>query len=482
MSDYIKNYDIIDIFDENDYQTVHMAISNQNYQDIVIINKLNQSEWIDDDFIKHYKKITDNLITIDETEENYTVINKYEQSKLLSDYMVEEKIDFDERLRLAKSFLYQISDFESFDLVMQDIFINLDQITISNSNLKFSNYIFLKSINREITQADMIKTIGHITETILELHREILTPELSAIQTYVYQLLHNELDLSYNDLYNRFKVLAAAYNHGSVNFTPNFEIENNASQILEQVRNQRLMRARHTSLETSSKLEEDESHEKREIDSTDTHADLKDELISEPSFSIEKGSVNLDEVMGEEKIILKEEEVRIVYQASEEVMSSTEEDKIYITEDEHLDLDQIIDAIKPDSDTQEPLDKFVIEEEDVDIKEVLDTFEDPIPTNTQDEDKIHIHKDDLMDDYILAHTQAINDSKSNEPSELSVEPDAAPDMDHIKEILNRNDKQHSDLSIEDKKQKKRFLPTFLLFFIILSLITSLLIFYSSTYM
>ena len=563
MFDILKQYDVIDTFDENSYQTVTMGIDNSSYQDIVIINKIRKSNYINDSFIAHYKKVADNVLAIESDDLEYLIINKYEQSMLLSDYISEETLDFPERIRLAKGFLYQLSFYEVFDFEMQQILVNADQLTISNGSLKFSDYVFMKTFEENIKEKDLHKIIASILELILELHREILTTELSALQSFLYQLLHDKIELSYNDIYNKFKVLASALTNDGINFTADFETPVETETIIEQAREARLIRERlnEETILVEDVLQEDETEVIYETISFEEEsynlplADEQDEPIiqyNEQPFdsSIPTAEIGDDHTI-EEDDISAEDMMDLFKQVelSDDTLEETEPPEIIephelieklVSEDEVLDLikqvetfdtsddslnertlsepfdisDKQADSIIHEINTEHGEDNSLYNESQFEQDDSIFNDESKLEKDEpifNDESELEIHEP-FFDDELELEADLSSDlekslldepvnseniiKKIHEPvpslsdahktsydeRKHSVVLESNSNEDPIQDILNRNEKQHSDLYINQKKKKKKFLPTFLLFFIILILITSLLIFYTSKYM
>ncbi len=556
MNDELKKYDIIDTFDENRYQTVLMGIDNSNYEDIVIINKLYKSEHINNDFMEHYKKLADNILSVYEADKEITVINQYEQASLLSDFLTESSLDLDERIRLGKSFLYQLSDFSSFDLGMQMVFIQSDQLTIKNGVLKFSNYIFLKEFQTETSQIDLFREIGKTLELILQLHREKLTSELSTLQQFIYQLLNsNDMNYSYNELYNRFKVVAATIREDEILYSPTIDAPQNTDAIIEAFKQVRIPKEIIAStieeIEPNSEEElinEEESNEilqllhELEEDITLVEDDVK--IIEENVETVETISYDFEEIEEtDDEILIEslEEDIEDVSVPSEEILdnafdqlskfsdedledllNTTDFEVKDISQEETIEteiiapnLDELIQASLEDvlttsediSDNEfdhsskfsvEDLDDLIktndFEMKEDSLKETINSeiepedLEEVIQTSLEssyDEDEIKLdepHFDDIeITEAIHDDVSIENQTKFHDEKHHSIHLNNDSD-DPIQEILDRNDKQYSDLYVTDTKSKKKFLPTFLFFFIILIIITSLLIFYSSTYM
>lgn len=553
MNDELKKYDIIDTFDENRYQTVLMGIDNSNYDDIVIINKLYKSEHINNDFMEHYKKIADNILSVYEADKEITVISQYEQASLLSDFITESSLDLDERIRLGKSFLYQLSDFSSFNLGMQMVFIQSDQLTIKNGVLKFSNYIFLKEFQTETTQIDLFREIGKTLELILQLHREKLTSELSALQQFIYQLLNsNDMNDSYNDLYNRFKVVAATIREDEILYSPTIDAPQNTDAIIEAFKQVRIPKEVIASsieeiepnseeelineeesneiLQLLQELEEDIilveddvkiieenvetvetiSYDFEEIEETDDEILIEslEEAIEDVSVPSEEnldnafdqlskfGDEDLEDLLNttdfEVKDIYQEEtiETEIIAPNLDELIQASLEDVLTTSEDvSDKEFDHSSKLNVEDLDDLSNTNDFEMKNDS--IKETInseiesDDLEELIQTSSNDEDEIKLDEPHFED---IKITEAVHDdvsienqTKFHDEKHHSIHLNNDSD-DPIQEILDRNDKQYSDLYVTDTKSKKKFLPTFLFFFIILIIITSLLIFYSSTYM
>lgn len=540
MSDELKEYDIIDTFDKSRYQTVLMGIDNSNYEDIVIINKLYKSEHINHDFMEHYKKITDTILSIHETDKEITVISQYEQTSLLSDFLTESSLDFDERIRLGKSFLYQLSDFSSFNLGMQMVFIQSDQLTIKNGILKFSNYIFLKDFQAETSQIDLYREIGKTLELILQLHKEKLTNGLSTLQQFIYQLLNsNDMNDSYNDLYSRFKAAASTIREGEILYSPPIDAPQNTDAIIEAYKQVRIPKevVPSTIDEIEPNLEENSNgnhpllHELEE-DITLVEEDVKiiKETVKTIRYDFEEIKETDDEILIESlendtvpsKEILDNAFDQLSKYSDEDIddLLNTTDFKVKdISQEEAIEteiiapnLDEFIqvsleDVLTPSEDildnkfdqsskfSVEDLDDFidknVFEMNDDSLKEPIakevesQDLDDLIQTSSYDDDEIKLDETHFED---LEMTEAIHNNVSIE-NQAEFQDEKHPSIhlnndseDPLQEISDRNDKQYSDLYVSNTKNKKKFLPNFLFFFIILIIITSLLIFYSSTYM
>lgn len=134
-------------------------------------------------------------------------------------------------------------------------------------------------------------------------------------------------------------------------------------------------------------------------------------------------------------------------------------------------------------------DDLLIDEDSFDSHESLDVSEVLIPNDVKTENTHH-SIDNTLHDVSVSDTMV-----HSEVSELETDVDHVPlttpqksalsQFDYINEILNRQDKEHSDLYISDKKIKHthmHYMPGFIAFFVCLLIITSLLLYYMITYL
>lgn len=591
MSREITDYDIIDTFDQNKFQTVLMGIDKSNYQDIVIINKLYKSDSINQLFIDKYKKFSENIVGVTSSENEFIVINQYEEAALISDFLNDNSLDLNERIRLGKSFLYQISDYENIEPALQHVFIQADQLTIKNGVLKFSNYILLKDYNSKTTHLDILREIGKTLEVILQLHKEKLTSDSSSLQQFIYKLLKsNEIPDSYNDLYNNFKVIAAKLQEDEIMYTPLFD-EDELIQSKDDANQLRIPKIIQTSIAPVSNAEIEDikiTYESIEDRSTDDLLDVINNIEEDEIYLIEDDIELFEETsdkiienikydyheLGDEGDLIIEsldesdeliEDVipseETIDHAIDQLLKFTEPDKS-MGNIKSNNLTKNMDIFKPilpklhdvdDSDDvaeqafeispengmlDEPNNKnndtgFQIPNNEVNVVEdifrgevtnvsefnegiVNEVFELELDHTEDTSNNDHKFKSDFldnMDDKVGIETSLqINVKAIRKESKTTTEynsiitedvVDEILELDNqnkyhdekhhsivlsndnsnpIQEILDRNDKQYSDLYVSEKKKAKRFLPTFLLFFIVLIVITSLLIYYTSSYM
>jgi len=410
MNNILTKYDIIDTFDDNTFQTVLMGIDIQTMSDIVIINKLKPTIQLDNDFFSLYKKISDNLITLEVNDQETIIINQYKQSQMLTDYLKEEDLSFDARLTLAKSFLLHSVNYDQFDASIKYILINEDQLTVRNNTLYFSNYLFLKKYHADVSMQDVLKSIGKILEIILQQYKEPLTPSSKPLQSLVYRLINEDLKWSVKDIYQEFNTIF--------------------SQI--------------TSESTSNSIPSSKA--------------LKiDEIIS---LSKEKNNITTVQQLKQNDVNLKSDNI------SNEPITNLTDDEIITTE--------IIDSEITSHNFDDINDSYesILVENNADAKEKVYSIKE-YDTNQIQETTV---KTSLNESYDEEHIFPIKEPLEGKHHKIVLEKKST---NSIQEILDRNVKLHNTLNSE--KNKKRYFPTFLLFFIFLIVITFLLILYSSTY-
>jgi len=328
------------------------------------------------------------------------------------------------------------------------VFIQNDQLTIKNGVLKFSNYIFLKDFKAVTTQLDLFREIGKSLELILQLHREKLTNELSTLQQFIYQLLNsNDIDYTYNDLYNQFKVVAATLREDAILYSPTIDEPQNTDAIIEAYKQVRTPKE-----VIASTTEEVESN----IDES-----IGEEIIEEESKEILQFLHEL-----EEDITLVEDDVTIIEEHVEnEETIRYDFDEIEETDDEILieSLDDVIEDVSIPSDeildnAFEQLSKYgdddlddLMNATDFEIKDIPkdETIDqETIPQNLDELIQVSLDFDSSNDDKEIKisespyeNTQETSDESFTEPLEDVIEDSFVPS----EEILG----QSSKLSDED---------------------------------
>lgn len=219
-----KKYDIIDIFEENANQLILMAIENTSYEDVVIINKITKSDFINSDFVHNYRSISSNVVSISETDEQVIIVNNYKDTQILTDYLKENTFDFTERTRIAKSFLTQVCNYAPLSYPLQKLLIKTDQLTIKNNLLIFSDYLFLDKYYVDVDFFDIMPSIGQTLKIILQLHKEAITTKMSLLISFIETLINGEAEFfDYNGIYDEFKILLSNMsNHNEIIQHTNF--------------------------------------------------------------------------------------------------------------------------------------------------------------------------------------------------------------------------------------------------------------------
>ncbi|MCH4890370.1 hypothetical protein EZV73_22495 [Acidaminobacter sp. JC074] len=487
MTINLDKYDIIDTFDDNQFQTVLMGIDTLTMVDIVIINKLKSSIDLDDDFFRLYQDICDNLISLERGQDETVIINKYKQSQLLNDYLHEEDLSFESRVLLAKSFLLQAVNYQEFTNAIKIILINEDQLTVRNNQLHFSNYLFLKKYHNHVTNGDVLKSMGKTLETILQLYKEPLTGQTKPYQSLIYKLMNTDLDYDIRQLYQKFDAVSKGQEEvEEVKEKINVEeIVSLTKEDIKLVEDTEAIIIKEDTIETitleNTQEVDDSILEVDEILPQITDEDIIEE-VTESITEVEKDFVDeVEEVFSDE---LSEKNFEDITDETSEDKSIDTADKVFENKSqntfEDVEAKEILDDLTK---TDHEIETEIIENHDKsddEAKVVTDSLvkDDVLDEKTplfQKEQVIQTEK--MMPDATEPLNQEAPASKENKHHRIVLENKAKGDS--IQEILDRNDRLHNTLS--ETSKKKRYFPTFLLFFIVLTIITVLLILYSSTY-
>lgn len=462
MNNDQDQYQIIKTLEDSDQQNMLLAVENTDAKKHLVINTLEKSSWITPDFIKKYKTHASNIIDIQENESQVMIQSTYNDIPLLMDYIEEHSVDFEERLRLGKSFLSKLTSYHIFDSPLQKVFISLDQMTIKNDLLIFKDYIYVHRIDSTFTHADMVSDVGGILREILKLDHIDPQADLSSMALFLDQLQDKSLDFpDYDSLYNHFKVLAAMVENTNSRGFKDLKVDHKPQLPIEGPLNisDSILSVLSDVIEPPSKtpVKEDDLDGLMTDDVFSAWMDKDFDLV-EPQAEMTPAA----EALVEDEVIHMTEDIA---PAKEADLSSPQAGPPGQTTEEasaQKDVKALLHAL-----AQEP-------------KEVT-TIKGPlyeVPDFTQEDSLKHPLEVEPPKEHLVPPPKEGGDLES-----LQEEPKYSDEA--IERILNTTPKNIEVVEIKDQTKKAKrgyYLPSFLAFFFILLTITSLLLYYSTTYL
>lgn len=500
-------YEEIEVFEENANQKVILAVEKTQYQDVVIINQIKRHGLVNDDFLRQFREIAENIVSFEETDESIIIVSNYQETQLLADYLLESPLDLKERVRLTKGFLSQISNYEQLPKAMQFLLIHIDQLTIKNNLLIFSDYLLIEQYDPKVSAQDIFVSIGGILRTILQLHRETMTPEISALKQWISELEEGMYETpDYNHLYNHFKVLASHLDNMSevlhyCDIPPAVDVPQQRIN-LEYIKQKRATKQMNEEPVINYVPDAVEAPQEK-TNETDIELEAFEPADHEVTFDTLDINPNFAEAFSidyEDDIILTEDTPPSTKAQDKDKTEDIKED-LNITDGILQGLSEILATdVKNDSpiaDDKDPiLDKMLSEEmlvrwmdqdEDITSKKIpveendtVETVKIPKPQREpiQDESPVSIRPftselPELHEDSVAV----IQTEKENNP-ETSFNKNRILDQEIFKSETKLN---REDMTIQNQERKSYYMPSFIAFFIFLLVITTLLLYYTSTY-
>lgn len=169
MDNFIKNhYNIIETYEQNEYQEIQMGTEINNPDNIIVINTLKKLDQYSDDLKTTLENALQNLLHIEKnTDDTLTFVTSYHEGISLKDYLKSSKISNDHRKKIAQDYLNIIKKYEPLDNNLKNILVDPKQININNNELVL-NELLLIADDSKISFEKVTQTIGKTLDLILE--------------------------------------------------------------------------------------------------------------------------------------------------------------------------------------------------------------------------------------------------------------------------------------------------------------------------
>ena len=169
MDNFIKNhYNIIETYEQNEYQEIQMGTEINNPDNIIVINTLKKLDQYSSDLESRLEKSLQNLLHIEKNNnDTLTFVTSYNEGISLKDYLKSSKISNDHRKKITQDYLDIIKKYEPIDNSLKNILVDPKQININNNELVL-NELLLIADDSKISFEKVTQTIGKTLDLILE--------------------------------------------------------------------------------------------------------------------------------------------------------------------------------------------------------------------------------------------------------------------------------------------------------------------------
>lgn len=169
MDNFIKNhYNIIETYEQNEYQEIQMGTEISDPDNIIVINTLKKLDQYSDHLKTTLENSLQNLLHIEKnTDGTLTFVTSYHEGISLKDYLKSSKISNDHRKKIAQDYLNIIKKYEALDNNLMNILVDPKQININNNELVL-NELLLIADDSKIPFEKVTQTIGKTLDLILE--------------------------------------------------------------------------------------------------------------------------------------------------------------------------------------------------------------------------------------------------------------------------------------------------------------------------
>ncbi|BEP28557.1 hypothetical protein [Helicovermis profundi] len=204
MSEQYKQlFNILEVFEKNDYQKILMGTKIDSADDVVVINIFNKNDIFNTEFFNNLKSSLTNLIHIEENENEIISVTEYKEGTSFSNYLKENTLSAEKANLLANEYINKINNYDSFNNYFKNIFIDENQIIVKDDHLFFNELIIIDDAIKSITPFN--KVTSKITSVLNKINK--LTSNSSPrITDFVDELKNDSTKfLSFNSMRSAFE-------------------------------------------------------------------------------------------------------------------------------------------------------------------------------------------------------------------------------------------------------------------------------------
>ena len=200
---YKQLFNILEVFEKNNYQKILMGTKASNSDDVVVINIFNKSDILNSEFMSNLKNSLSNLIHIEESENEIIAVTEYKEGTSLSNYLSEEKFTVDEINKLSNEYLSNITKYNDFDNYFKNIFVNENQIIVKNSHIHLNELLIIDDSINSITPFNAVTS--KIISVLDKINSNAEGKKSENVTNLINELNENPTEyLSFNAIKNKF--------------------------------------------------------------------------------------------------------------------------------------------------------------------------------------------------------------------------------------------------------------------------------------
>lgn len=153
---YKHKFNVLEVFEKNDYQNILMGTKKDSIDDVVVINVFKKGFLINDKFLNDLKNSLANLIHIEENDEEIIAVTEYREGISFSNFLSSANLNIDERIHLIHQYLTNLTNYDVFDDYFTNIFVDENQIISKNGEFHLNELLILDNGIEGVTSFDKI--------------------------------------------------------------------------------------------------------------------------------------------------------------------------------------------------------------------------------------------------------------------------------------------------------------------------------------
>ncbi|MGB3367634.1 MAG: hypothetical protein WBA54_09100 [Acidaminobacteraceae bacterium] len=140
---YKHKFNVLEVFEKNDYQNILMGTKKNSIDDVVVINVFKKGFLINDKFLNNLKNSLANLIHIEENDTEIIAVTEYKEGISFSNFLSSANLNIDDRIHLIHQYLTDLTNYDVFDDYFTNIFVDENQIISKNGEFHLNELLIL---------------------------------------------------------------------------------------------------------------------------------------------------------------------------------------------------------------------------------------------------------------------------------------------------------------------------------------------------
>lgn len=146
-------YKPLDVFEKNPLQSLTMAVSTENPEDVFVINEILWGPLFTKDLAEAIQTDLINSVETSQDAESFQLITPYHKGMPIDKYLESRTLPAKNRLNLCYELLKSLATYTFFPPWVQDILIDQEQIVVWDDQLRFNELLIMKSDEPELLEA-----------------------------------------------------------------------------------------------------------------------------------------------------------------------------------------------------------------------------------------------------------------------------------------------------------------------------------------